>query len=230
MNEYLDRHGIELQTTGRYAPEQNGVSERLNRTLLGRARSMLHDAGLGKEFWAEAVATANYLKNLSPTKAVKNSTPHEAWHKEKPDLGHLRTFGCAAYMHEPKELRTKFDWTTKRCILVGYELTTTQYRLWCPENRRIYVSRDVDFIETERPGRPAGSASMPQEQQEVGDHLPPILDDAQSDLEELEDERDERDGEVIVVRSPANSTKTKSHLLNEGASDLEVSTKTNSRH
>ena len=85
MTEYLEKHGIELQTTARYAPEQNGVSERLNRTLLGRARSMLHRAGLGKEFWAEAVAAANYLKNLSPTKAVK-TTPYKGWHKEKPDL------------------------------------------------------------------------------------------------------------------------------------------------
>ena len=95
---------------------------------------MLYSAGLGKEFWAEAVVTANYLKNLSPTKAVKR-TPYKAWHNEKPDLKHLRMFGCAAYMHEPKELRTKLDWTIKHCILVGYELTIMQYRLWYPENR-----------------------------------------------------------------------------------------------
>ena len=89
MTGYLTTEGIELETTARYSPEQNGVSERLNRTLLGRARAMLHDAGLGKEFWAEAVATANYLKNLSSTKALNNMTPYEAWHKEKPDLKHL---------------------------------------------------------------------------------------------------------------------------------------------
>src|SRR4051812_31449556 len=74
------------------------------------------------------------------------------------------------------------------------------------------------------PGKLASSASMPQEQ-EAGDHLPPILDDAQSDLEELEDEWDEPDGEVIVVHSPANNNKTKGHLPKEGAGDLEVSTK-----
>ena len=65
---------------------------------------MLYYAGLGKEFWAEAVATANYLKNFSPTKVLNNMTPYETWHKEKPDLKHLQIFGCVAYMHEPKEI------------------------------------------------------------------------------------------------------------------------------
>ena len=152
---------------------------------------MLHDAGLGKEFWAEAVATANYLKNLSSTKALNNMTPYEAWHKEKPDLKHLRIFGCAAYMHEPKEIRTKIDWTSKLCILVGYEITTTQYRLWCPENKRMYVSRDVRFVESERPARQLTKNTqrdLTLEEPELRENeLPPVSDD-QSDSEELEDD------------------------------------------
>jgi hypothetical protein len=188
MTVYLAEHGIEHQTTARYSPEQNGVSERLNQTLLGRARAMLHDAGLSKEFWAEAVATAAYLKNLCPTKAIENMTPYEAWHGVKPDLKHLRTFGCAAYMQQPKELRNKLDWTSKRCILIGYELSTTQYRLWCPENRRIYVSRDITFIESEKPARQSNTQESLtlEELEELGeDELPPILDD-QSDLDEFD--------------------------------------------
>ena len=150
---------------------------------------MLYYAGLGKEFWAEAVATANYLKNLSSTKALNNMTPYEAWHKEKPDLKHLRIFGCAAYMHEPKEIRTKIDWTSKLCILVGYEITTTQYRLWCPENKRMYVSRDVRFVESERPARQLTKNTqrdLTLEEPELRENeLLPVSDDW-SDLEELE--------------------------------------------
>lgn len=75
----LKAKGIHHQTTIPYTPEQNGVAERTNRTVIEKARSMLHDRGLGDEFWAEAVATAVYLKNRSPTTALKNMTPEEAW-------------------------------------------------------------------------------------------------------------------------------------------------------
>ena len=74
---------------------------------------MPHDARFGKRFWTEAAATACYLKNLCPTKAVENMKPHEVWHQIKPDFSHLMTFGYAVYMHQPKELRTKVDWTSK---------------------------------------------------------------------------------------------------------------------
>ena len=114
-------------------------------------------------------------------------TPYEAWHGVKPDLKHLRIFGCAAYMQQPTELRTKLDWTSKRCILVGYELSTTQYRLWCPENRRIYVSRDVDIIETEKPALQSNTSQespMLDELEELEeDGLPPIWGEHDNDLE-----------------------------------------------
>src|SRR6266480_778413 len=94
-------------------------------------------------------------------------------------------------MHEPKEIRTKIDWTSKLCILVGYEITTTQYRLWCPENKRMYVSRDVRFVESERPARQLTKNTqrdLTLEEPELRENeLPPVSDD-QSDSEELEDD------------------------------------------
>lgn len=77
-----------------YAPEQNGVSERKNRTVMEMARSMLYEKGLPKTFWAEAVYTAVYLLNRCPTKAVQNKTPIEAWSGQKPSARHRRVFGC----------------------------------------------------------------------------------------------------------------------------------------
>ncbi len=62
-------------------PEQNGVAERLNRTLVESARSMLLDANLSKSYWAEAISTAVYIRNRCPTKAVLRMTPFEAWHE-----------------------------------------------------------------------------------------------------------------------------------------------------
>jgi transposase InsO family protein len=71
MNNILKVNGICHERTVPYSPEQNGVSERLNRTLVEKARTMLIEAGLPLEYWAEAAATATYLKNRSPTKALK---------------------------------------------------------------------------------------------------------------------------------------------------------------
>ena len=109
FEQYLKAEGIRHEKTIPKTPEQNGVSERLNRTLVEGARSMLLDAKLAKSYWAEAVNTAVYLKNRCPTKAVKGKTPYEAWYGKKPNIEHLRVFGCTAYAHIPKDERGKFD-------------------------------------------------------------------------------------------------------------------------
>ena len=112
-----------------YCPEQNGVAERIGRTLVEEARAMIKGAGLSNEFWAEAVANAAYVRNRSPTASLKNITPFEAWWNKKPSVKHLRIFGCKAYSHIPKRLHQKFDNSTERCILLGYSTCSQAYRL-----------------------------------------------------------------------------------------------------
>lgn len=96
---YLKQEGIRHELTIPKTPEQNGIAERLNRTLVESARSMLLHAKLPKKYWGEAVRTAAYLKNRCPSKSLEEMTPYEAWHKRKPQLQHLRVFGCDAYMY-----------------------------------------------------------------------------------------------------------------------------------
>ncbi len=103
FNDFLRANGIRHETTVPYTPEHNAVSERLNRTLVEKARTMLADSSLPLEYWAEAVCTATYLKNRSPTKAVENMTPYEALTGKKPSLRHLRIFGCKAMVYIPNE-------------------------------------------------------------------------------------------------------------------------------
>jgi len=113
-----------------YTQNQNGVSERAMRTIVEKARSMLLDAKLSEGFWEEAVHTAVYLKNRSPTKAV-DSTPIQAWSDKKLELHHLRPFGCDAYVYVHPDLRTKWKSKAKSCTFMGYiENTTTQYCVW----------------------------------------------------------------------------------------------------
>jgi transposase InsO family protein len=116
FSDFLQSSGIQHQTTVAYKPQQNGVAERVNGILVERAKAMLHGAGMSRRFWAEAVATAAYLRNRGPTRALNNLTPQEAWSGRKPHVKHVRTFGCEAWALIPKEKRTKLNAKAVCCI------------------------------------------------------------------------------------------------------------------
>ena len=147
FEDYLRHEGIKHEFTIPKCPEQNGVAERLNRTLVEMIRSMLADCQLPKSFWAEALVTATYIRNRSPTKAVEGKTPFEALYGEKPKVGHMRVFGCTAYSHIPKDERQKLDPKTRKCIFLGYPSNRKGYRLYDQDAQKVIYSRDVTFNE-----------------------------------------------------------------------------------
>jgi hypothetical protein len=95
------------------------VAERLNRVLMERARAMLIKLGLPDEMWAEAVVTANYIRNRTPVSA-HGKTPWEAIYEKKPDVSHMRVFGARAFMHVPGVLRYKLEPISKKGCFIGY--------------------------------------------------------------------------------------------------------------
>ena len=143
FQEYLKAQGIHHEMTVPHSPQQNGVAERKNRTLVEAARSMLSHAKLPKMYWAEAVATAAYIQNRLPTSVLKQETPYERWCGKKPDMRHMRVFGCVAYAHIPDEHRRKLDKKTEKLRFVGYANNAKGYRLYDEEKRRIVIRRDV---------------------------------------------------------------------------------------
>lgn len=143
---FLRNCGIIHQRSNSYTPEQNGMAERFNRTIVERAKCLLFDQGLEKHFWAEAVNTAVYLKNLSVASGVPK-TPYELWKNKKPNVSHLKIFGSPAMVHIPKQKRLKWDKKAVKHILVGYCETTKGYRLYNPNTRKIVISRDVTVLE-----------------------------------------------------------------------------------
>ncbi|CAJ2629918.1 unnamed protein product [Trifolium pratense] len=147
FNEFCSNHGIKRQLTTAYTPQQNGVSERKNRTLLNMIRSMLSGKSVPKSFWPEALNWATYILNRSPTLSVKDMTPQEAWSGKKPTVQHFRVFGCMAYMHIPDNHRKKLDDKSLKCILLGLSEESKAYKLYDPINKRVMVSRDVVFEE-----------------------------------------------------------------------------------
>ncbi|CAD7000956.1 unnamed protein product [Ceratitis capitata] len=96
FDKYLKEEGIVRQLTVPYTPQQNGVAERFNHTLIEMARCMMVSSAADESLWAEAVNTAAYLRNRAPAKAVKTITPIEAFHGYKPAVGHLHEFGSLA--------------------------------------------------------------------------------------------------------------------------------------
>ena len=128
--------GIVHETTVPDTLQQDGVRERANRTVVDKAVCILAESGLDRRFWIQALDTAVYVKNLSPTAALKDSVPEEMWTGHKVDVSHLRVFGCVAYNHVPKKFRTKLDFKTEPLIMVGYSLTTKNYKLSDPAKPR----------------------------------------------------------------------------------------------
>lgn len=149
FNKFCEENGIQRHFTNPYNPAQNGVSERKNRTLVESARSMIQTAQLSNAYWAEAIQTACYLQNCSFTSSIQDSTPHELWTGLKPDLTHLRIFGCSAYSQIPDNKRAKLDTKALKCIFVGYgqPLGVKGYRLYHPDSKKLFFSRDVIFHE-----------------------------------------------------------------------------------
>lgn len=149
MSDFLRKNGITHQTTVPHTPQQNGVSERVNRSIVEKARCLLFESGLSGGFWAEAVSTAVYIMNRLPSSGSVKS-PHELWTGNKPNLKQLKVFGCKAMSHVPKANRGKFDPKSINCIMMGYSETVKAYRLYDPSKRKIIVSRDVVFFEDQR--------------------------------------------------------------------------------
>ncbi|GBN19276.1 Copia protein [Araneus ventricosus] len=149
IEDFLKEQGIVHQLTVPYSPQQNGVSERKNRTLIEMTRCLLSEANLPQRFWAETAMTATYLQNRLPTKP-KRKTPYELWTNHKPNLSHIRVFGCKAYAYIQKQKRGKLDSKAVEGIFLGYDYRSKGYRIYLGDNK-IMISRTVKFIENPLP-------------------------------------------------------------------------------
>ncbi len=110
---------------------------------------MSKDKGIPNSFWAEVVNTAVYILNRSPTKAILNRTPYEAWHHRKPQVQQFRIFGCIAYAHIDDQQREKFDHKGEKYIFTRYSDESKGYRLYNPDTSKFIIAQDVIFDEVE---------------------------------------------------------------------------------
>jgi hypothetical protein len=163
--DFLEEHGIRLEPTVPYTPEQNGVSERSNRLIFEKLRSILYDSKAPKNLWPEFLHGIVHVTNRTATTSLDNITPYEALAKDadrrlnpnapsmlyKPFIGHLRVLGCRAFVHIHKERRIvseKGEPRAEEGILVGFEGSKI-YRVWIPGRRGITRTSTVTFDEGE---------------------------------------------------------------------------------
>ncbi|KAL0318363.1 UNVERIFIED_CONTAM: Retrovirus-related Pol polyprotein from transposon TNT 1-94 [Sesamum angustifolium] len=144
---FLKEEGIIAQYTMPGTPQQNGVAERRNRTLMDMVRSMMSHTNLSLELWSEALKTAVYILNRVPSKVVPK-TPFELWKGWKPSLGHLHIWGCPVEVRIYNPNIRKLDPRTISGYFIGYAENSKGYRFYCPSHiPRIVEARNAKFLE-----------------------------------------------------------------------------------
>lgn len=148
FSKFLKDNGIKRQLTVEYTPQQNGIAERMNRTLIEMGRCYMLESDIPCFLWAEIINASAYIRNRCPTNLNNMKTPEELWTGKKPCVKHLRQIGCKAYVLN-KRSKSKWEARSDEYILVGYSNESKAYRLWKPGTNSIVKSRDVRFIESE---------------------------------------------------------------------------------
>jgi hypothetical protein len=224
---YCTTQGIQMQHIVPYTPQENGVAERKNSTLKEMANCMIQSKGLSLLYWAEAINCANYIVNLTPTKALKNITPEEAWTKIKPDVSHFRVFGSIAWAHIRDEKRKALQPKIEKCIFVGYCENVKGYILLQPHCNEIILRRDVKIDENllaREPNLAVVPSSACEPSSEVVPSSVPILDSSSED--ESEDENPPPPADIPPDESfepeqaPVPSLPRWVHSTREAAGDL----------
>nr|CAN63536.1 hypothetical protein VITISV_002860 [Vitis vinifera] len=192
---FCENHGIRRQLTATYIPQQNGVCERKNSTIMNMVRSLLTTSGIPKSFWLEAVNWSIHILNRSPTLVVQNMTPKEAWSGRKLVVNHFRIFGCIAYAYIPDEKRRKLDNKGEKCIFLGVSDKLKAYKLYNPSTMKIVLSRDVVFDEKD---------TWSWKQNGVKENIPVDFDDDEKWQQPMENEQEEEvtQNVPIVDQSP----------------------------
>lgn len=148
FKQFFAKHGIKHELTAPYSPQQNGLAERMNRTIIEKVRCMILDAKLSKKFWAEAVCAAVEIINFLPNNPNDRS-PNELWSDKKSDIKRFKVFGCGAMVWKPDQKRKKLDAKSFPCIFLRYADNAKAYRLYDMNAKKVIISRDVIFMENE---------------------------------------------------------------------------------
>ncbi len=175
LKDWCEERGIEIQLTAPYSPSQNGIAERMNRTLVELARAMRISADLPENLWESAFTHASYLRNRSFT-APLNLTPYQKWHNNKPDVSHLREFGAPVWIllqgqHQERKLQSK----SKCRAFITFDDRSNSVQYYNAETHNILTSQNFCFLTPPKPFPPKEiiiELHLPCEGEDKGNMLP----------------------------------------------------------
>ncbi|KAJ9542932.1 hypothetical protein OSB04_029438 [Centaurea solstitialis] len=148
LQSFLEDVGISHNFSAVRTPQQNGVVERKNRTLVEAARSMMAHSGVPQAFWAEVVFTACFTQNRTLIVKRTGKTAYEMIEQRKPNIDYFRVFGCKCYVLNDRDDLGKFDPKSDESIFIKYSHNSKTYRVFNKRTRTILERSNVDFSET----------------------------------------------------------------------------------
>ncbi|GJY13748.1 putative ribonuclease H-like domain-containing protein [Tanacetum coccineum] len=147
MNQFCEMKGIKREFSVARTPQQNGVAERKNRTLIEAARTMLVDSKLPTTFWAEAVNTACYVLNRVLVIKPHNKTPYELIRGRPPLIDFMKPFGCPVTILNTRDHLGKFDGKADEGYFVGYSVVSKAMRVFNKRTRIVEETLNIRFLE-----------------------------------------------------------------------------------
>jgi hypothetical protein len=210
VEEFCDEKGIKHEFSTTYTPEQNGVVERKNRTLIEMSRSMLDEYNVSDSFWAEAVNTACHASNRLYCHRFFNKTPYELLNRRKPNISYFRVFGCKCYILRKGSRLSKFQSKCDEGFLIGYSSNSKSYRVYNKSKGFVEEAYDVQFDET------MGSQDEKENLDDVrGEELSKTMKTmAIRDIMPREEDNDE--GPSISIQANPSTSTTNDHNQQEG--------------
>ncbi|GKF07903.1 ribonuclease H-like domain-containing protein [Tanacetum coccineum] len=147
MNQFCEMKGIEREFSVARTPQQNGIVERRNRTLIESARTMLVDSKLPTTFWAEGVNTACYVLNRVLVIKPHNKTPYELIRGRTPLIDFIKPFGCHVTILNTRDHLGKFDGKADEGFFIGYSIVSKAIRVFNKRTRIVEETLNIRFLE-----------------------------------------------------------------------------------
>jgi hypothetical protein len=224
MKYYMENEGIKHEFTTVYTPAQNGVAERLNRTLMEKTRCILMESGVPLQFWAEALKTANVIRNHVSTKICGEKTPMELWTGRKPNIRYFRIFGCKVFARIPSPYwRGKLGQRAEQGVFMGYDENRKAALVWIQDRRQMVSSRDVQYMELEK-GWENKTSHETDEEERVSIKVNISRDAIHKDEDRIRERNDEEDVTVYTIHPDEDGdTQDSRNDENEEEDQLNVS-------
>ena len=147
IKKYCRRNGIKKIFSPPYNPENNGIAERFNQTIVNSVKTLLYWAKLSLDFWSFAIIYANHLYNITPRSSISNLIPNEIFYNKKVDLSKIKVFGCKSFYNNIQNKKSKFDINSAEGIFLGIQFNTDCYIIMDINNQNLHLVREAKFLE-----------------------------------------------------------------------------------